>query len=248
LNLKNTVSLSIAILVGFVLLGRSMERFRKEDRFVTVKGFSEREVKSDLAVWSIYIRIPGNDLSEGSKATELAKEQIFGFLKKNGIAADEILQKEIQVSDRQANEYGPENASSKYRYVISKLIQVRSSNVDTVLKVSQMADELVKSGVTMAPNNDWQNNGVRFMFKGLNKIKPEMLAEATRNARTAAVEFTKESGTELGKMRKASQGLFTVVDRDVPSSAQGESGYFLTGITDLYKRVRVVVSVDYSIE
>ena len=80
----------------------------------------------------------------------------------------------------------------------------------------------------------------------LNEIKPEMLTEATQNARKAAETFADESNSSLGKLKRANQGLFSIVDRD-ESLGQGDGGYF-ANVADIYKKVRVVVSVEYSIE
>ncbi len=241
-----SISLITAIAFGSFLLGRSIERFNKEDRSISVKGFAEREVKSDLAVWALKVSVPSDNLSQGSTEIDNSKNKVIAFLAKNGIATAEISQKEMQVSDRNANEYNPNTAGP--RFILNKTILVRSANVDIVFKVSQMTDELVRAGVVMSSQSDWQNSGVSFVYAGLNSIKPDMLAEATRNAKKAAEEFCKESGTELGKLKRATQGLFTIVDRDDVNSAQGDGGYYGTGRRDLYKKVRVVVSVEYSIE
>ena len=247
----NTLLLSIALVFGLalgsILLGRSIQRFHKEDRSISVKGFAEKEVKSDLAVWALKVSIPTDNLAGGSAEMENSKNKIITFLAKNGITSEEISQKEMEVADRRANEYNPAG-DSRFRYIITKTILVRSAHVDTVFKVSQMTDELVRAGVVMSSRSDWQNSGVSFVYTGLNKIKPQMLAEATRNAKTAAQEFCKESGTELGKMKKATQGLFTIVDRDDVQTSQNEGGYYSSGNRDLFKKIRVVISVEYSIE
>ncbi|MDZ4714418.1 MAG: SIMPL domain-containing protein [Cytophagales bacterium] len=248
---SNTLLLSAALIIGIaagsVLLGSSIQRFRKEDRSISVKGFAEREVKANLAVWALKVSIPTDNLGGGSADMENAKNKIFAFLLKNGITEEEISQKEMQVVDRKANPYDPQG-NAGFRYIITKTVLVRSAHVDTVFKVSQMTDELVRAGVVMSSQNDWQNSGVSFVYTGLNTIKPAMLAEATRNAKTAAEEFCKESGTVLGKLKKATQGLFTIVDRDDIHSSQNDGGFYSSGEKDLFKKVRVVISVEYSIE
>lgn len=239
-------ALVVAAVIGGLLLGRSIERFNREDRSISVKGFAEREVKSDLAVWPLKVSVPSDNLSQGSAEIENARLKIISFLTKNGITNEEISQKEMQVMDRNANEYNPNTNGP--RFILTKTILVRSANVDNVLKVSQMTDELVRAGVVMTSQTDWQNSGVSFVFTGLNGVKPEMLAEATRNAKKAAEEFCKESGTDLGKLKRATQGLFTIVDRDDVNLSQGDAGYYSSGRKDVFKKVRVVVSVEYSIE
>jgi len=249
-NDKNSIFLVIGLIaaaaVGSFVLGRSIERFNREDRSISVKGFAEREVKSDLAIWSLKVAVPSDNLIQGSAEIESAKNKIIGFLTKNEIAAAEISQKEIQVLDRNANEYNP--STNGPRFILSKTIVVRSANVDNIFKVSQMTDELVRAGVVMSAQPDWQNGGVSFVFSGLNDIKPDMLAEATQSAKKAAEEFCKQSDTSLGKLKRATQGLFTIVDRDDLNTAQGDGGYYSSGRRDVFKKVRVVVSVEYSID
>jgi uncharacterized protein len=244
--------LAVAILIGLAIssyfIGSSLERFKTEDRYITVKGFSEREVKADLAVWLLRVAVASDDLSEGSRLIESTKSKVIRFLRNNGMDSTEITQKDLQVRDKRASDYQPQNSAVGLRYIVTNTIQVRSNNVDNVLRVSRMTDELLHAGVGISSSNEWQGNGPRFMFTKLNDIKPEMLAFATRNARNAALEFTKESSTTLGKMRKASQGLFTIADRDEMPANQNGGAYYGSGTTDLFKKVRVVISVEYSIE
>jgi uncharacterized protein len=247
---QSFVVLVVAILLGMLggsfLLGKSLESFRKADRYVTVKGFSEREVKSDLVVWPINVRAAHNDLAEASKAIETAGTKVVQFLMKNEFRPEEIAQKDLRVVDRQSNEYGSGNAKDLLRYVVEATIVVRSNNVDQVEKVSRMTDDLVRAGVVLGTKNEWRGAGPRFIFTKLQGIKPEMMAEATRNAKTAADQFAKESGSKVGAIRMASQGLFSIADRDEFSPGNiEESNRYAEGTSDLHKRVRVVVTIQY---
>jgi uncharacterized protein len=243
----NSIVILIGISIGSVILGNALKKFKTEDRFISVKGFSERDVKSDLAIWTLTTSIADNDLSEGSRAIEASKNKVIEFLLKNGIKQDEIIQKDLVVNDKKAQEYGTGNIGDSFRFLIDKKIQVRSTDVDNIQKVSRMTDDLLKVGVVVTNRNQYMGS-VRYIFTKLNDIKPEMLIEAINNARNAGAQFTKESGTKLGKLRKANQGLFSISDRDNYSSGQADGGYYSSGESDLFKKIRVVVNVDYSIE
>lgn len=249
---RTSIIIGAAIVVGLglqaILLGNSIQRFRKEDRTISVKGFAEREVKADFAVWSIKTRIASNDLANGSHDIDEAKNKVLSFLQKNGVKPNEIVQKDLVVNDRKAQEYGNFNESSGFRYIIDKTIQVRSSNVDNIQQLSRKTDELLKAGVIVANSNEYGGNSLKYIFTKLNDIKPDMLSEATVNARNAAIRFADESKTKLGKMKRASQGIFSIIDRDESLSGQGEGGYAGSGTNDPFKRIKVVVSVEYSIE
>lgn len=245
---NKTTILAMAIILSLalnaVILGRSLQRFNKEDRTISVKGFSEREVKSDLAVYTIRTRIADNDLSAGTRAIEESKNKLVAFLQENGIAREEIIQKDLVVNDKKAQEYTNPGMDNSFRFILDNVTQVRSTNVEIIEKVSRMTDELLKRGVVVSNRNEFQG-AVRYYYTRLNDIKPEMLSDATRNAKNAALQFAMESNTKLGKLKRANQGLFTILDRD--ESLSGRSDY-ASGVNDLVKKVRVVVSVEYSIE
>ncbi|MDD2305986.1 MAG: SIMPL domain-containing protein [Prolixibacteraceae bacterium] len=239
---------SIALIISFgisaLFIGRSLQRFKAEDRSVSVKGFAEREVKADLAVWIIQTRMANNDLMEGSKAIDEAKNKVIAFMLQNQIKQEEIVVEGIVVTDKKAQQYDNFQQGNAFRYLITQNFQIRSNNVDLLQKVSRMTGELLQVGVFLS-NSDY-GNPLQFYFTKLNEIKPEMITEATQNARKAAQQFANENDSKLGSLKKANQGLFTIVDRTASLSG-GEGGY-ASGTNDLFKKVRVVISAEYSID
>jgi uncharacterized protein len=244
---NNIWIIAVAMVISFginaLFIGRSLQRFKAEDRSVSVKGLSEREVKADLVVWNIQSRVVCDNLLDGNKQVEASKNQIVKFLSQNQINSDEIIIEGITVIDKKANQYGGYQQDNSPRYLVSQIIQVRSSNVDQVQKVSRMTGELLQAGVVIS-NNEY-GNPIQFYFTKLNDIKPEMISEATQKAREAARKFATENDASLGRLKMANQGLFTIVDRTA-SLSNGDGGY-ASGTNDLYKKVRVVISAEYSI-
>jgi len=243
----SSVVLALGVCVGLIggalILGRSLGEIRKGNRYVTVKGAAERDVRADLAVWPMKIRVAGSDLAEVGQSLEVTRGKVLRFLSEKGFTKEEIGSQSLRVSDRQAADYGQGNMKDLLRYVVEATIVLRSTNVDRVEQVSQMTDELVRAGVVLSAQNDWQSAGPRYIFTQLNAIKPAMLAEATKTARSAAAQFAADSGSTVGPIRRASQGLFSISDRDQGAPGQGEGG--AGGEADPNKRVRVVVTVDY---
>lgn len=244
---NNIWIIAIALVVSFginaLFIGRALQRFKAEDRSVSVKGFSEREVKADLAVWLIQTRIANNDLIESGKAIEEAKTKVIAFMLQNQIKQEEIIVEGIGVTDKKAQQFDNYQQNIAYRYLITQNFQIRSNNVELIQKVSRMTGELLQVGVFVSNSN--YGNPLQFYFTKLNDIKPEMISEATQNARKAAVQFAIENDSKLGRLKKVNQGLFTIVDRTA-SLSSGEGGY-AAGTNDLYKKVRVVISAEYSI-
>jgi hypothetical protein len=197
---------------------------------------------ADQAVWTIKTEATVNDLLEGSRQIEKTKKQVIEFLLNNGVKQEEVIQLDLSVTDKVAQAYG--GYSGSYRYLVKNSLQVRSSEVEKIQELSRRTDELLKIGINISSGNEYQP-AVKYLFTGLNSVKPEMLSEATANARKAAKEFTQDGNVKLGKLKSASQGLFSIVDRD--ASAQGNEGY-ASSTNDIFKKVRVVIHVVYSVE
>lgn len=215
-----------AVLMG-LMLPLSVVLFKSYDRTVDVKGLCEKEVKADKVIWPLTYKVVGNDLSGTLKLVEEYDAMILDFLKKGGINDKEITISAPQISDKYASEYG--NNDRVYRYLCTCVITVCTSEVDKVLELQGKQDALLKSGVTLAAN-DWENK-IQFKFEALNDIKPQMIEDATANAREAAQKFAKDSGSRLGKIKTAAQGTFSIEDRD--------------SNTPYIKKVRVVTYVTY---
>ena len=183
------LGLCVGLIGGALILARSLQEIRKGERFVTVKGVAERDVKADLAVWGMKVRVAGNDLAEVGRSLEATRAKVLQFLSEKGFTADEVSSQDLKVSDRQANDYGSGNMKDMLRYVVEATVLLRSKNVDKVQEVSRKTDELVRAGVVLSTKDDWQGAGPRFIFTQLNTIKPAMLAEATKDARAVAARI-----------------------------------------------------------
>lgn len=228
--MENKNFFAICLLVGLVFLGAmfptAVSKFRNYDRTVTVKGLSEREVMADKVIWPLAFNVVGNDLNGVYAEIDRNVSVIKKFLTEGGISESEISVSIPTLSDKYAQEYG--NNDRTYRYFSKNVVTVCTDNVDTVLALMPRQAELLKKGI--GSSNAWENQ-VQFQFEGLNGIKPEMIEDATKNAREAAEKFAKDSGSRLGKIKTASQGTFSISDRD--------------SNTPYIKKVRVVSSVTY---
>ncbi len=236
--------LAIGLIVGGWLLGSQIKATRLSDRYVSVKGLVERTVKSDLAIWSLSYKEAGDDLAQVYAKTEADKKTILEFLQQQGIQSSEIDLGVIRVVDTQANEYGGPQRPA-HRYIVEQPITVRTSRVDQVGAAAQKSLVLVQKGIVL---NSERGQALSYKFNGLNSIKPDMISEATRNARSAAERFASDSGSKVGAIRTARQGVFSIVAAN-QGGAGGEDGSSdYNADASLMKTVRVVTSVDYYLE
>ena len=220
--------LALGFVAGCWLIGRAIHDFKAMDRYVTVKGLAEREVPADLAVWPVSFSEGGDTLTEVQEGVERSTKTIITFLAEQGLERAEVILAAPQIVDRAAN--NPGNPPLQ-RYYADSVVTVRSPQIDLVKQAMAAAGVLVARGVQLVRNYEYQP---RFMFTGFNAIKPEMIAEATKDARRAASQFAADSGSAVGDIRGATQGLFSITDRDQ--------------YTPEVKLIRVVNTVQYYLE
>jgi uncharacterized protein len=234
------ILLAAGLILGGLVLGSQIKATRLSDRYVTVRGLAERNVKSDLAIWCLGYKDAGDDLLPLYSKSEADKKAILDFLSRQGIKPSEIEVGTVSVNDRQASEYGGPNNRIQKRYIIEQSITVRTGRVDVVASAAQKTMQLVQKGVVLGANGS-----PSYKFTGLNSVKPDMITEATRNARAAADRFASDSGSKVGSIRQATQGIFSILAANAGADT-GESDY--GGNSDessITKTVRVVTSVEY---
>lgn len=232
MNTKSAVSLGLFIALGLFslgyVLGGSIVKFKSFERTVSVKGLAQKEVKADTVIWPIVYLRASNDLSELYGDLEKDTAKIQAFLQAKGFTQDEITVTAPTVTDKMAQGYGG-NQNIKFRYSSVEVLTVYTKNIDLARESMTAITKLGKEGITFK-NNAYENQ-TEYMFTGLNAIKPEMIQEATRNARASAQKFAEDSQSKLGKIRKANQGQFSIFARDKN--------------TPYIKRVRVVSTIEY---
>ncbi|MBY7857778.1 SIMPL domain-containing protein [Vibrio fluvialis] len=232
LKTKSALTMGISILLGLGLLGYFVEqaavKFKEYDRIVTVKGLSEREVPADTVIWPIQFTLADNELPTLFTTLDAQTQQVMQFLAQQGIDTQSISISAPAVIDKKAQQYGGE-ARIEYRYLATQTLTVYSTHVDLVRQAISQIGQLGKQGIVF--NQDNYNNRVEYLFSGLNDIKPAMIEEATKQAREVAEKFAKDSQSSLGKIKRATQGQFSIVDRD--------------NNTPYVKKVRVVSTVEY---
>ncbi len=214
-NLAGFILIGICLFAGLTVLGfflnSSVKTFKDYERTVTVRGLAEQEHMADVVIWPLQFTLASNNREEIYRQLDKNAEIISAFLSENGIAEDEISIDVPVVTDRQAQRWGGDS-SAQFRYVASQAITVYSNNVEHVRSVMRNVGDLGRQGVIIS-GDDYQFR-TEYMFTRLNDIKPEMIEEATIEARKVAEKFAEDSDSKLGKIKTASQGQFTISDRD----------------------------------
>ena len=229
-RIKEAAILAIGMIVLGLCIKWGIDDFANKDRVVTVKGLAEKEVEADKVTWPIQTKEIGDDLPALYSKINATTEKVKAFLRQNGVKEQEISVNAPVVVDLKAERYGADN--HRYRYNITSTIAVTSRDVKLVRGIIARQGELLKQGVAVVEGG--YGNDVTYEYVSFQKMKPEMMQEAIKNAELTARQFAENSSSELGKITNASQGQFSIDDRDAN--------------TPYIKKVRGVITVTYSLK
>ncbi len=225
LILGSAAILAAGMVVGGYLLGDGLTRAREADRSVTVRGLAERDVMADLATWTISYSASAGNLGAAQSSIDADTTQIRAFFKELGFPEDALQPTAANVTSYVNN--------GVPQFTVRQRMSLRTNDIERAQAAVRRQFELVRRGVMLE-----EGSGMSYTFTQLNSVKPEMVAEATKDARAAAQQFAEDSGTSVGGIKQATQGYFSISARD------GDDGGW--GASDTpFKKVRVVTTVDF---
>lgn len=221
---------AFGLIAGGYLLGDGLKRARQAERSVTVRGLAEKDVMADLATWTISYSATGFDLPAVRSDIDTSSKTLTDYFRELGFRPDDL--KPIGAG---VNQYINNGVNT---ITITQKVQLRTTDIARAQRAVARQFDLVKRGVTMQ-----EGSAMAYSFTRLNDIKPQMVAEATKDARKAAEQFAQDSGTAVGGIKSATQGYFSIEPRD---GDQAQGGF---GASDTpYKKVRVVTTVDFYLD
>jgi len=188
-------------------------------------------------VWPMAVSVTANDLGTAQEALAGHLTRVRTHLEGFGVDSTEATLQGTQVTDRVADRYS-RLEPGQLRYILTTTLSVRSDNLDAVEAAYRDVGTLIGAGVPLGVPGGYGELRPTWVFSGLNAVKPEMIADATASAREAAERFAEDSGSELGQIRRADQGVFQILSR-TPGTAEA---------FERYKQVRVVSTVQYYLD
>jgi hypothetical protein len=232
MNSNNTWSIIIglSLIISAFLLGSKFVDAKRVNKKVTVKGLSERVVEADRAWWSISTQFGGHSVNEVKAKINSNLSVITDFLDKKGFSKEEYKTDNIKV-------YQNNYRDAVHAFNGEVRINITTSDVNKLDAAVSAVGELIESGILLS--GDKWSAGPKYFYTKFTEIKPEMLAEATVEAKKAAEEFAKNSNSKVGDISYANQGVIRIL----PSNRTNEDEVFYRE-----KLIRVVSTVDYFLE
>lgn len=234
-NVNGSALVAAALLVGAGIatagyfVGQTIYNSQVAINVAEVKGLAEKRVSADRAFWKIQYTVSGTraDMARLYEQSEADQKKIVALLIESGFESSELSPGVIDTSSEEFRDENQKLVEEKFQLIGS--IDVETAKVRKVAEVRSKLNTLVAQGLAIT------NNPPAYHFTRLNEIKPEMVKEATTNARIAANEFAVNAGVKVGGIKDAQQGGFLV--RDV-GEEYGDT-------KNIEKDVRVVTTITF---
>ena len=224
--------LALGIIVGGYLLGDGLRRARMADRAVTVRGLAERNVTADLATWNVSFTAQGTDLAEVQNEIERDSRTITNFFRTAGFPANAVTDGGGSISSFYDSDRGGTV------YTINRSLMFRSNDVMRAQRAYARQFNLIRGGVQLQ-----EGSGMLYSFTRLNDVKPDMITASIQDARRGAERFARDSGTDVGGIRAATQGYFSIGARDGDEDTGGGGGR-----DSPFQKVRVVTTIEFYLD
>lgn len=232
-----TLTLPVAVVFSTQLARRSFEKVKLGGQTLSVKGYAEKPILADRAKWEAKLVERNADRTLAYKQLEFSRAKTLTFLSESGFSSQDVTLDPVTIETRYTRDARGNRTNTIEQYVVSQSLSIASNNVQQVAQVARNASQLIRDEVeliALPPS---------YICTKLEDYKIQMLAAATSNARLRADQLIAGSGSELGSLKGASQGVFQIT----PAYSTEVSGYGMNDTSSIEKTIKAVVSVEYSL-
>lgn len=197
-----------------------------------------KQITSDYVVWRASFTVRDPDLAKGYKRLAADLDKVKKYLFAKGIAEKELVIPQVATEQLYKKDEHGNDTNEFMDNRLTQLVEVRSEDVSKITQVSREVTELIDQGVQL-------NSGTpEYLYRKLDELKLEMLAEATENAKLRAENMAKATGNKIGAIRSARMGVFQIT----PINSNEVSDYGVNDTSSLDKKVTAVVSASFAIQ
>jgi len=232
------VSLAIGLIISSFIIGGSLKFIKSANQSITVKGYAEKNITSDLVVWRSNISVRSSNLSDGYDRLQKDLKKVVDYLESKGVGKDRYAIGTVNTIPIFKYSESGNFTGIRDGYQLEQTITITSNDIQGIMKLSTDASEIIREGI------EFQSYQPEFYYTKLNDMKIEMLAEASIDARQRAETLANNSGSKVGALKSAQQGVFQITS--VHSSEISDFGMF--DLSSIEKTIKSVVTMEYFIK
>lgn len=231
--------LAFGLSFGAMVLAGPLHDFVKSRQTITVKGYAERHMESDFALWSATVTTRGKQVNDAADQMDKATRAVNDFLIAQGVPGENIGVSDLTTTALSKSSEGTDGGIGELDgYKLDRRFQVTSNDLDSISKLTGGAPVLLRNGVEIS------FNPTEYYCTKLADLKVTMLGEAVQDAQRRAGEIAGKSGRKLGHLRSATQGVFQITS--VYETETSEEGSLDTGSRE--KSIKAVVTAEFELD
>lgn len=241
-NAISAIAISLAVIIGGWILSRAYTYKFKTRNTVSVVGSSEYNFTADLIVWSATFTRTSFELKDAYSSLKSDVQQIKAYLTSHGIADNEVIFSSIVIDKQYNYQYdvnGRQTGTTFNGYQLRQTVKIESKNIDKVEKISREITELLQSGIELSSQEPF------YYYTKLSSLKIDLLAKAAADAYNRANTIAENGHSDLGRLRKASMGVFQITGQH-SNEDYSYGGAFNT--TSKNKTATITVRLEYELE
>ena len=239
--IKTTI-IALASLVGVLILSAAYKYKYKANETITVTGLAERDFVSDQIVWAGNYSRKAMELRTAYAQLKKDEQTIREYLTGKGVKESELVFSSVSIEKEFNTRYDSEGrtlGTDFTGYNLKQSVTVDSRDIEKVEKISREVTELIESGI------EFNSSNPSYFYTKLSELKIDLLAKASADAQERAQTIAKNSGSDLGKIKKAAMGVFQITGQN-SNEDYSFGGVFNTSSKN--KTASITIRIDYAVE
>ena len=228
----------MALIVSAALGARAVERVKASGQTITVTGSAKKQIRSDLVIWRAWVAHQSSDMRAAYADLRASMTTLRAYLTEKGVPADQIIETSVQTYALYATTESGMQSSEIVGYRLQQGVEIRSSDVDGITRISREATELIQQGVAL------ESGAPEYLYTKIQDEKVAMLAQAAQDAKLRAEQIADATGNRIGAVRSARMGVLQIT----PAYSVEVSDYGINDTSSLEKDITAVVSMEFVIE
>lgn len=241
-NYIGTGIAAVAAIICFFILGNAYKYKFKALETISVTGLAEKDFTSDQIVWDGNYSRKMMDLKMAYALLKEDESKIRAYLKAKGVTDTELVFSAVSIDKEFTNKYdgeGKVSGSEFTGYNLKQNVTVDSKDIDKVEKISREVTELIESGI------EFNSSSPSYYYTKLSELKVDLLAKASADAKQRAETIAKNSGSSLGKIKKATMGVFQITGKN-SNEDYSYGGVFNTSAKN--KTASITTKIEYAVD
>ncbi len=229
--------LALGLIISAQVFGSRLVEMKTANNVITVTGSAKQQSKSDQAVWTGSFAAQAAELSQAYDQLANSQKLVREYLINQGFGEKDIIFSSIHTETRNIMLPSGQYTNEIESYRLYQHVEIRSQDVDKITVLSREATELINQGV------EFQSYPPQYFYTKIADLKIEMLALATKDARTRAEQIAENTNSKVGALRTAKMGVFQIT----PLYSNEISDYGINDTSSLVKEITAVMNCEFEI-